>query len=368
MTRLLLVLSLLLLTSTAARAEPVHLRDLAGREVVLAQPARRLLLGEGRLIHAIALLEHEDPTAVIAGWMDDFHRLDPAGYAQYLARFPGIARIPVVGTTTAASFSVEAVLALQPDLVVLGLGGGHSPGESSEVVAQLGRAGIPVVFVDFRQHPLHNTAPSLRLLGEAIGRGREAAAFIDFHQAHLDRIAARLAASAPARPSMLMEMRASASRPCCASPGDGNLGELIDFAGGQNIGKAIVPGVLGQLNLEYVVVTDPMVYVATGAGAAADGSAPHLGTGVSAAQAEASLRGTVARPGIATLTAVRAGRAHALWHHFYSSPFNLLAAEALAVWLHPDLFADLDPAATMAEMNRRFLAVPMEGTFWTSLK
>jgi iron complex transport system substrate-binding protein len=38
--------------------------------------------------------------------------------------------------------------------------------------------------------------------------------------------------------------------------------------------------------------------------------------------------------------------------------------EQLAKWLHPDLFGDLKPEATIAELNDRFLAVPMQGTFW----
>ena len=44
------------------------------------------------------------------------------------------------------------------------------------------------------------------------------------------------------------------------------------------------------------------------------------------------------------------------------------AAEVLAKWIHPELFADLDPAATLAEINKRFLAVPYTGDFWADLK
>ena len=38
-----------------------------------------------------------------------------------------------------------------------------------------------------------------------------------------------------------------------------------------------------------------------------------------------------------------------------------------AKWLHPDRFADLDPAQTLAEINRRFLAAPLGGPLWVSL-
>lgn len=356
------------LPALAARAEPVALRDVTGREVMLAAPAKRLLLGEGRFIHALALLERENPVALVAGWMGEFKRLDPGGYAQYVARFPETDHIPVVGASSADTFSVESALALQPDLVVLGAEGSHAPGKGSDVVEQFRRAGVPVLFIDFRAHPLRNTASSLRLLAQAIGRAAQAEEFLAWQQARMDRIAHALEEAKPARPTVLMEMRAGGGRECCGSPGNGNLGEFIDFAGGDNIGKAVIPGPLGPLNLEYVVARDPAIYIATGGTSTADGTAPRVGPDVTLDQALAGLRGTTARAGISGLSAVREGRAHALWHNFYNSPYNILALEALARWFHPALFADIDPAASLAEMNARFLAVPLDGTYWASLR
>ncbi|KAA2213161.1 ABC transporter substrate-binding protein [Teichococcus oryzae] len=361
-------LTLFAWTPGGAEAETIRLRDLAGQDVVLQAPAKRVLLGEGRFIHALALLERNNPVALVAGWMGEFKRLDPAGYAQYVARFPETEQIPVVGASSAETFSVESALALRPDLVVLGAEGGHAPSKGSDVVEQFARAGVPVLFIDFRAHPLKNTAPSLRLLGQAIGREKQAEEFLAWQQERIDRIARTLETAKPAAPTILMEMRAGGGRECCGSPGNGNLGDFIDFVGGTNIGKAVIPGPLGPLNLEYVLQQDPAVYVATGGTSAKDDTAPSVGAGVTPEKAMAGLRGTTARPGIRDLTAVKEGRAHALWHNFYNSPYNILALEALARWVHPELFADVDPAATLAEMNRRFLAVPLEGTYWTSLK
>ena len=67
----------------------------------------------------------------------------------------------------------------------------------------------------------------------------------------------------------------------------------------------------------------------------------------------------------ADFAAVRAGRAHGLWHNFYDAPTNILAIEAMAKWFYPERFADVDPQATMAEINQRFLpALPMQGAYW----
>jgi iron complex transport system substrate-binding protein len=356
-----------LLAAAPALAQPVTLRDIAGREVTLAAPAKRVLLGEGRLISVLALLERDDPTKLVAGWMGEFRRLDPQGYAQLAARYPNAERIPVVGASSADSFSIESALITRPDLVVLGLDG-HGPGKGSEAVAQFARAGVPVVFVDFRQDPLVNTLPSIALIGKAIGREQQAAEYLAFAQERIDRIRNRLAEAKPARPTVLMEMRAGGTRECCGSPGKGNLGGLIELAGGANIGADVVPGALGPLNLEYVIARDPAVYIATG-GASGEGTQPRVGPGVTPEEARTALQRTVSRAGIASLAGVKAGRAHAIWHSFYDSPFNLLVLEALANWIHPELFRDVDPAATMTEMNRRFLPnLPLQGTYWVSLR
>ena len=61
------------------------------------------------------------------------------------------------------------------------------------------------------------------------------------------------------------------------------------------------------------------------------------------------------------------GQAYAIWHHFYNSPFNVVAVQAMAKWFHPQLFADLDPRATMATLYTRFQPIPLDGTYWTRL-
>jgi iron complex transport system substrate-binding protein len=56
-----------------------------------------------------------------------------------------------------------------------------------------------------------------------------------------------------------------------------------------------------------------------------------------------------------------------MWNFFNAVPLNVLAAEAVASWVRPDLFGDLDPAGSLAEINERFAAVPFEGAYWTSV-
>lgn len=354
------VLASLLAAPAVARAGgAMALRDLAGREVVLPRPARRLLLGEGRFVHALALLE-ADPIALVAGWRDDFRLVDPEGLEHVSRLFPAARQVPRIAGSSHASFSVERALELRPDLALFGLGSSPAP----EVLAALDRAGIPALVIDFRLRPLAHVAPSLRLLGRALGREERAEAFVALHESRLAEVARRLPASG-ARPSVLMEYRPTADRGCCRVPGRDGVGEILAQAGGRNVAGNL-PGPVVELGVEHVLAADPDVYVITGASARGEVGV-RLGYGVLPEEARASLRRTAARSAMAELAAVRTGRVHGLWHNVFNSPCGAVALEVLAKWLHPETCADLDPAGTLAAINGRFLSIPMTGVFWTDL-
>ncbi|MEZ2128127.1 MULTISPECIES: ABC transporter substrate-binding protein [unclassified Sinorhizobium] len=345
----------------AVNAQAVTFTDIAGRQVDLPRPARRIVLADGQLITALSLLE-PDPTEQVVGWAENLLRYDPATYDQYRQRFPAIEDIPRVGGTTADTFSVEKALSLEPDLVIIPLWFGVS----SSLETQLSAAGVAVAYLDFFNDPLKNTVPSIRMLGKAIGREERAEAYVDFYESHMQRIADRLTAASVAPSRVFLHARAGGWE-CCWSAG-GRVGEFIEFAGGENIAKPVVRGMTGQVSLEYVLSQNPDVYIAAG-GADLPGSGGFaIGPGAPQATVQSALEGTRNEPGIGSLGAFASGRAHALWLFFFHSPTNVVAAEVMAKWFHPDLFADLDPQRTLAEINRRFLAVPMDGTYWADLE
>lgn len=349
----------------SAKADPIEITDIVGRKVVLERPAKRVLLGEGRDLFALSLLSPH-PVDLIAGWLADLRRFDPVSYDQYREAFPQIDDIPMVGQTSADSFSVEKALALEPDLALFG--GGHGPNaQSSDIVRQLEAAGIPVIFTDFRTDPLSHTVDSLRIMGQALGLEDRAEAFIALYEERRALIASRLSAAKVDAPNVLLEMRPTAERACCLSPGHGNLGSFIKAVGGSNIGEAVIPGALGSLNLEHVIASDPEIYIATGLPAKPGSGRLDIGAGVDIEASKASLRVLSQRTGVSNIKAVRSGRVFGLWHNFYNSPLNILALEALAKWIHPELFADLDPEATRAVLNSEFLAVPLVGIYWVAL-
>lgn len=364
---LLSLLSVILLF-TSLMSQAVTITDITGRQVQVPSQVKRILLGEGRMIYPLSILEKEAPFERIVGWQGDFRDLDVQGYAAYKAVFPQIDKIPTVGGGSEDTFSIEKALALQPDLVILPLTGGHGPGAGSEAARLLESAGIAVIHVDFSQHPIKHTQLSMKILGQAIGKEQQAKEFNAYYQQKMDEVIARIPTNIKPenKPTIFVDYLPGLQE-CCGSPGKGSMTDMINLAGGIAIGEKIIPGAIGKLNPEFILSSQPDVYVATGV--FPEGKAG-VTVGYSATEqaAQSSLKLISQRKPIGQLHAVKQGRVHGLWHIFYDSPENIIAFQSLAKWLHPDLFSDIDPEATRKEMYQRFMPIPATGMFSLTLK
>ena len=350
--------------AVSARAQSkLEIKDLKGRSVTLAKPPQRMLIDDGRYLVALSLI-HPNPPSLLAGWPRDINRIGDRAYQGFVKKFPELEKVPQVASS-AGTFSLERALAVKPDVAIFTLG----LGPSAEEVAQLESAGVPVIFIDFFSQPFENLEPSLRILGRLTGRETQAESFIAYRRTHMERISGALkGAKNLQRPKVFLEAHAGMSDDCCNSPGKGNIGDYIDFVGGHNIGADVLPKSFGKLNLEYVVAQNPPIYIATGGPHLEKAGGLVVGPGYTPERARAALTKVAGRPGIATLSAVTSGRVFGLSHQLLNSPLDLLAVESLAKWIHPELFAKLDPEQTLTDMNRNFLSVPLEGTYWISLR
>lgn len=366
-----LICCLLALGAMPARAEPITVTDVLGRELTLPRPAQRVVLAQARHLPVLALI-HPDPASVLVGWSDEFKTSFSNDYADYVKAFPQLERVPIVARHTADTFSVENTLALRPDLVVMtaafaGVRPGGGPDESP-LLRRFAAAGVPVAVIDFFVDPLQNTVPSLRLLGQALGRAEQAEELIAFYESRMARVTQAVAGRSE-RAAVFVHAHAGTTD-CCNSPGTGTFNDMIRYAGGHNIGSDVIRSTTGQLGFEYINSRDPAVYVATGTGAQRrTGSGLAIGAGVAPQDARASLQRVIASQGLGALSAVREGNAHGIWHAFNDSPLHVVFIEALARWIDPQgaARAGIDPARTLEEVNQRFLAVPLRGTFLVDL-
>ncbi|WP_246007573.1 ABC transporter substrate-binding protein [Halomonas nitroreducens] len=353
------------LLSGNALADEVTVTDLAGREVTIPHGAERVILGEGRLLYTLAALRPEAPFAPLVGWRDELKRFDGDVWARYQERFPEAASLATFGKAANGEFSLEQALALEPDAIVFDLAAWPAL-RDGPTLPVLEAAGIPVVFVDFLTEPDRHMAPSVRLLGRLFAAEARAEALLALRRESLEAVADRLPAR---RPRVLIETAAGLHPDCCRSVGDDNLGRVVRLAGGDNIAAARIPGVFGRLHPEWVLAEDPEVIVMTGGDwqAMSEAAVP-MGYEASPGAARAAMRGlTEMRLGWRELSAVREGRVHGLWHQFYNTPYQFVAVQRLAKWLHPEAMADLDPEALWRRLHDDFLPLSAEGAFWASL-
>ena len=360
-----------LIPTAVFAGEMVTVTDITGRKVEVEVPVEKVILGEGRQIYFTAALDSQDPFKRVVGWRDDFEKADNDGYHQYLEKYPGMADLPTFGGMKDGTFDVEQAVALQPDVILLNLDAKVAT-EEGGYIEKLAKVGIPVVYVDFRERPMENTEPSMRLIGTLYGEEDKAEDFIAFRAAETAKVTDRLAAASDlVKPVVFMERAGGYSDDCCMSFGNENFGKMVEMAGGINMAKDIIPGTFGTVNPEQIIASDPDHIIVTGANwelYVPGGKWVGVGAGADPEVTSEKLAALMARPGFTGVKAVQNDNVHAIWHQFYNSPYQFVAVQQIAKWLHPDLFADLDPDATFKELHDRFLPVDYRPGYFVSLK
>ncbi|EMS95101.1 iron ABC transporter substrate binding protein [Agrobacterium tumefaciens str. Cherry 2E-2-2] len=365
-----LALGLLVSAAWPAFAEKVTVKDVTGRDVEVNVPVSHVILGEGRQIYFLAALDKENPFQHVVGWRDDLTKADPETYAAYLAKYPEIAKLPTFGGMKDGTFDIEQAVALKPDVILMNIDA-KTATEEAGYIEKLAKVGIPLVYVDFREKPMENTEPSMRLMGQLTGKEKIAEDFIKFRADSIAKVTDTLEKANPKKPVVFMERAGGYSDDCCMSFGNENFGKMVELAGGVNMAKDIIPGTFGTVNPEQIIASNPEQIIITGGnwnGYVPGGNWVGVGYGADLKEAHRKLENLTKRPAFTGVQAVKDGNVHAIWHQFYNNPYQFVAVQEIAKWLHPDLFKDLDPEATFKELHARFLPLDYKPGYFVSLK
>lgn len=351
-------------------AAPITVTDIAGRNVTVNAPVSRVMLADSRVLVALNILHPQSPLKGIIAWDDALIKKAPDLSEVYSKKFPELSKIPVFPNPYTTDFSVEKALVAQPDLLIFDIGLKSKLTESG-TLSLLEKSGLPVIFIDFRQYPLKNTMPSMTLLGQVFGEPQQAESFNQFYQQRLDLIRSKVATLDKSQhPSVFIERAAGISGEdyCCKTFGNGNFGEFVETAGGNNLGSQwFSTGMGGEINEEQLIHSDPNYYLMTAAdwdSTRKGSSSVPLGYTGDKAKSQARLTKLMERPKLRSLSAYQNKQVLALYQQYYDTPFNIIAVEAIAKFLHPNLFTELDPQADSDYLHKTFTALEGDGVFW----
>ncbi len=271
-------------------AEPIKLRDAFDREVVLPAPPRRIVPIFASNVEMVAALGLSDRIV---------------GIEAYTRYPPEVLDRPLVGGRL--GFSVDAVVATRPDLVIL------TPARQAmfQLVDPMERLGIPVIVVLART--VDEVLANIRLVGRAADVPERGDAVASALAARIAKVGASIA-NKPAPRVIMITGRIGNGLVLVTRP-DTYTGDAIRLAGGSFAlgGTAAIP----QVSPEAIFSADPDILFFAGS--------------------QKELDALSQQPGWREMRAVRAKRAFAVprYELLIPGPRTIDGIERLAKLLHP---------------------------------
>ncbi|MEM3051429.1 MAG: ABC transporter substrate-binding protein [Candidatus Bathyarchaeia archaeon] len=255
--------------------------------------------------------------------------------------FPSaILDVPVVAGSS-ASPNIELIAELEPDLVIA------DTMLKDEARAQLeALLGVPVIVEN--PSDSNRVVPLVKYLGVILGKTRTAEKLVNFMNNITNLVKERLQNLTDVdKPLVYYEW----NKAWFSTNKNGLPHKMITEAGGLNL-AADQNTTYPTLSPEYVAERNPDIIVRM------ISSAGHNITDFQAMREE-----LMSRPALSATKAVQNGRVYVLDSYFRVGTRNPLGLLTMAKWFHPNLFADVDPAAIHKEMIKTFFGVDLEGTY-----
>jgi iron complex transport system substrate-binding protein len=353
--------------SAAGNAETITVTDLAGRDVVIRIPVKKVSInwsGSGGAFMTMSALLGKDVADYIASWDPSLKNYRFDKWEQYRADIPKLNDIPIIGAIERGEFSLETLINLKPDLVIWSL---NVKKHAEEVVEPaLKQAGIPIVYIDYLAETVENHSRSTRLLGKIFGKEERAEELVKFYVDNMNLITSRIAGQR--RPLVYIEtgMEGPAIYGGTYSH-NYSWGGMVAAAGGTSLGEGRVAN-LGPLEPEVVISGNPERIILTGSYWADKPESIRMGYIANEADTQRLIGNYLKRPGWASLEAVKNKKVFAIYHGLGFHMEDVAAIAFLAKCFHPELFADIDPLGMLQEYHNRFLPFGLNGVWMTQVR
>ena len=222
---------------TTTESQAITLTDQAGRQVTLEAPAQTL----------VSCYYITTYSTLALGLGDRVVGLEKKADTRpiYTLCAPELLEKPQVGTLK--ELNVEAVVALEPDLVLM-------PVKLQDYAATLEDLGIPVLVVNPESQEL--LEEMLVLIAAACGVPERAEALLAYYEQQLDKVRERIQGEEAPRVYL-----ASNSSYLSAAPGQMYQSDLITLAGGENVMSQLPGDYWTEVSYESILAADPEVIV-----------------------------------------------------------------------------------------------------------
>ena len=345
----------------SAFAKPVQLTDTVGRKVTVDLPAKRVVLGfyyqDYMAIGGKTALDNVVgfSKAVWADWA-------PPSWAAFSKAVPKLNQLTDVGEVEVGTFSIEKVLALKPDLLVLAEWQYKALGSDLD---RINKAGIPIVVLDYNAQTVAKHVQSTKLIGTLTGQQQKADKLAADYKRVADTIQARVKKANLPKPKVYIEFGNKGPAEHSVTFGKSMWGSMATLVGGNNIAASSVE-FYGPINPEKVLAAKPDVIVITGRETELkkNPAAMVMGWGIPKAEAEKRLAGFAKRAGWANLPAIKNNRLYAAYHANSRTLSDSASIQFMAKAIYPQLFKDFNPEKTYMDFYRQNLPVVPNGTFY----
>ena len=355
-------------SSSTGAAETITVTDLAGRDVTIKMPVKKVCdnwAGTGGAFMTMAALLGKDVADYIAAWDGDLENYHFDKWEQYRSLIPALENIPVVGDISLDNLNLETLITLKPDLVIWTLG----VRQQAEAVVEpaLKQAGIPIVYIDYHAETIENHSRSTRLLGKIFGHEERAEELVDFYVENMNLITNRVS-GIQNKPLVYFEAGYSGPEKYGSTFSHRyGWGSLVAKAGGTSLGEGKVER-SGALEAETVISANPGLIIFAGGYWPDSWGSLRMGYLSSDDDIQRLLGMYLRRPGWNSLAAVQNKKVFAVYYGLGFGMFDVAAVAFLAQCIHPDLFADIDPMGMLQEYHNRFLPFGLSGVWMTQLQ
>lgn len=245
--------------ASAAFAEEKTVTDILDREVTLNLPAERVFLGFYYPDY-IAIGGAESFDKVVGFSREVWEGWTPAQWQLFSSAMPQLETLPDVGEVEAGTFSIEKLLALNPEVAVLAEWQYMALGPD---VDRIEDAGIKVLVVDYNAETIERHLASTRLFGEITGQNERAEEIAGLYEGAVNDVQARISAAGREKPRFYVEFANKGPAEYSFTYGKNMWGALSDLAGADNIAKPFVEW-WGPMNPEQVLASKPEVVLLAG--------------------------------------------------------------------------------------------------------